>query len=127
MLTNSIATITDAYSHEGRWSLRVLYPDRDDFAATMNFCEAEGLTFDVDVIREMDGEPTGRYGLTERQYETLTTAVERGYCAIPREIAEELADDLGVSHQALSELLRRGHQALIEDTLLIGAGATNEE
>ena len=128
MLANSKATIMDAYGHGGQWSLRVLYPSRDSFSTTMDFCDEEGLTFDVTAIREMEGEPTGRYGLTERQYETLTTAVERGYYAIPREItAQDLAEELDVSHQALSELLRRGHEALIEDTLLIGAGATDED
>jgi hypothetical protein len=30
---------------------------------------------------------------------------------------EELADRLGISHQALSERLRRGHQGLISKTL----------
>jgi len=127
MLANSKATIMDAYGHGGQWSLRVLYPTREDFSTTMGFCDEEGLTFDVSVIREMEGDPTGRYGLTERQYETLTKAVERGYYAIPREVtAQDLAEELGVSHQALSELLRRGHESLIEDTLLIGANTTEE-
>lgn len=34
---------------------------------------------------------------------------------------DDLADGLGISHQPLSERLRRGQQALIEDTLLVGA------
>lgn len=105
----------------------MLYPTRDSFSATIDFCNEEGSIFDADVMREMEGEPTGHYGLTERQYETLTTAVERGYYAIPRETtAQDLADELDVSYQTLSELLRRGHEALIEDTLSIGA-ATGDE
>jgi hypothetical protein len=40
---------------------------------------------------------------------------------VPRSITlEELADDLSVSHQALSEQLRRGTGGLMEDTLLAG-------
>ena len=38
---------------------------------------------------------------------------------IPRKTDQkELAEDLGISHQALSERLRRGCSALIEDTLI---------
>lgn len=122
MLTNAKATITDADGANGRWYLRVMYPSRESLGETYDFCEESELTFDVTAIREMDGDPVGRYGLTEQQYETLTLAVEEGYYEIPRDVsAAELAADLDISHQALSERLRRGTKALIEDTLLIGA------
>ena len=122
IITNARAAITDAHGVDGRWYFRVMYPTRDSLAETNAFCEDSGLTFDVTAIREMDGDPVGRYGLTEQQYETLTLAVEAGYYEIPRTVsASDLADDLGISHQALSERLRRGTKALVEDTLLIGA------
>jgi predicted DNA binding protein len=122
IITNAHATITDAHGAGGRWYFRVMYPTRESLAETNAFCEDSGLTFDVTAIREMDGDPVGRYGLTEQQYETLTLATEQGYYEIPREVsAADLADELGISHQALSERLRRGTKALVEDTLLIGA------
>lgn len=122
MLTNSSATITDAYGTDGRWYLRVLYPDRDALTKTTNFVDEEGLTFEVTAIREMEGEPAGFYGLTEPQFEALSTALVEGYYQVPRETEQsELADELGISHQALSERLRRATGALIEDALLVGA------
>lgn len=121
MLTNSRATVLDAFGSGERWHLRVLYPDREALNRTHEFCENHGLTFDIEVIRELDGEPTGRYGLTEEQYEALVRAVELGYFEVPREVdLEELADELDISHQALSERIRRGCEALIEDTLKVG-------
>ncbi|AGN00356.1 DNA binding domain-containing protein [Salinarchaeum sp. Harcht-Bsk1] len=126
MLTNGGATVLDAYGRDGRWQLRVLYPNRDHFSTTHEFADEHGMTFDVESIREMDGEPAGRFGLTDAQHEALTAAAKAGYYEVPREVTlEELADDLGVSHQALSEQLRRGTCALLEDTLLIGM--TNQE
>ena len=122
MLTNGEATILDAYARSDEWKLRVLYPDRDKFSSTHEFCEEHGMSFEIHAIREMEGQPTGRYGLTEGQYEALVTASRRGYYDVPQGVTlEELADDLDISHQALSEQLRRGTEALIQDTLMIGA------
>jgi predicted DNA binding protein len=122
MLTNSEATITDAYGTDGRWHLRVLYPDRESLSKTTEFRDEEGLTFDITAIREMEGEPVGRYGLTAEQFEALEAALEAGYYEVPRDVDQnELAEELGISHQALSERLRRATGALVEDALLVGA------
>jgi hypothetical protein len=121
MLTHAEATILDAVGQGSQWRLRVLYPERSLFSDTHDFCEAHGLSFDVASIRELDGEPAGRFGLTTEQYEVLSEAAEHGYFEVPREVTlEELADRLGVSHQALSERLRRAIDALVEDTLFVG-------
>ena len=121
MITNSEATILDAVGRDGQWKLRVLYPERDLFSMTHDFCEEHGLDFDVSTIRELEGEPAGRYGLTNEQYEVLAEAARMGYFEVPREVSlEELAEELGVSHQAASERIRRATNALIEDVLFIG-------
>jgi hypothetical protein len=122
MLTNDEATVLDAYGKGDRWQIRVLYPNRDHFSRTHEFADEHGLTFDVESIREMEGEPAGRFGLTEGQYEALVLASKRGFFDIPRETTlEELADELGISHQALSERVRRGTDALVQDALIVGA------
>ncbi|EMA46653.1 helix-turn-helix domain-containing protein [Halococcus saccharolyticus] len=122
MLTNSEATITDAYGTDGRWHLRVLYPDRESLTKTTEFRDEQGLTFDITAIRELEGEPAGRYGLTKEQFEALEAALEAGYYEVPRDVDQnELAEKLGISHQALSERLRRATGALVEDALLVGA------
>ena len=119
MLTTSQATVMDAYGHQGCWYLRVLYPDRESLTKTNEFVEDEGLTFDVTAVRPMEGKPVGRYGLTESQYEALTVGLQTGYFEIPRKTpSSELADQLNISHQALSERLRRAQEALVEDALV---------
>lgn len=121
MITGSEATVMDANGDGRQWYLRVLFPERNALSETVDFCEQRDLTLDVRSVRELDGEPSGRFGLTEEQHVALTTACERGYFEVPRRVdLDELADELGISHQSLSERLRRGHQALIEDTLLVG-------
>ena len=126
-LMNGEATVLDAYGRNDRWHLRVLYPDREHFSRSYEFVEENGLTFDVESIRELEGEPAGRYGMTDGQYRALVLAFDRGYFEVPRKAdLEDLAEELDVSHQALSERLRRGTGALVEDTLIIGALANEE-
>ncbi|MFC6835724.1 bacterio-opsin activator domain-containing protein [Halomarina ordinaria] len=121
MVTSLDATILDAYGDAEAWNLRILYPDRDALSRTNDFCESNGLTFDVIHVREMRGDPVGRFGLTDEQYEAMTMACERGYFSVPRETdLDALAEDLDISHQALSERLRRGTEVLVEEALLVG-------
>lgn len=120
ILVEQRGTILKAHGHDGRWLLRILFPTRDALSATHDFCDRYDLSLDVRNIFELRESPGGRYGLTEEQYETLVTAAEMGYYEVPRGVKlEELAEELEITHQALSELLRRGHDTLIKDTLMI--------
>jgi predicted DNA binding protein len=124
MITTHDATILDAYGRRDRWKLRVMYPDRDELSAINDFCNSHGLSFSVESVREMEGEPAGRYGLTTEQFEALTAAAERGLFEVPRGVTiEQLAEAFDISHQAMSERIRRATGALVEDTLLIGMAA----
>ena len=121
MLTSSEATVLDAYGRGGRWELRMLYPEREGFSETHRFCEEHGLSLDIVSIREVADESAGRFGLTECQHRTLLLAMQHGYFEVPRETTlQELAAELDVSHQALSERLRRATGALVEDTVRVG-------
>ncbi len=128
MLTSAEATVLDAYGWRDRWQLRILYPTRADLAETHEFAEEHGITFDIASVREMDGEPAGRFGLSERQYDALLEATRKGYFKVPREASlQDIAEGMDISHQALSERLRRGVDALVEDTLLVGAVPETEK
>ena len=120
ILVEQRGTILKAHGHDNQWLLRILFPTRDALSATHDFCERYDLSLDIRNIFELRESPGGRYGLTEEQYQTLVTAAEMGYYEVPRGVKlEELAAELDITHQALSELLRRGHDTLIKDTLMI--------
>lgn len=128
LLLEAQATIMSARGSGERWQLRILFPDREALSETKDYCEEYGLTMDIQQIYELRESPGGRYGLTGDQYETLVTAAEEGYYSVPREISQtELADKLGTSHQSLSELLRRGQDTLVKETLFIDYGGDDEE
>lgn len=112
-------TILDAYAKNDAWIFRILFPEHDAVSSTHALCEEYDLDLEFERIYDLSGSlRRGRYGLTESQYETVLTAYDRGYYAVPREITlADLADDLDVSHQALSERLRRAHGTLVERAL----------
>ncbi|WP_418285259.1 bacterio-opsin activator domain-containing protein [Halorubrum sp. DTA46] len=119
LVTNQ-ATILTATTNNERWIVRLMFPTHDGVSETMAHCKAHDIDLEMIAIREMNGQPAGRYGLTDPQFEALTTAWGKGFYTVPR--GAELVDiaaDLGVSHQALSERLRRGIDTLIRDTLMV--------
>lgn len=101
------------------WELRIRFVSRDQFDTFRETLNDEGHSFTLlDLIEP--GSPRVSYGeLTANQRDALVAAQEHGYYEVPRETsARELAEELGISHQSLSELLRRGTGNLIDSTLM---------
>jgi predicted DNA binding protein len=122
ILLEEDATILDATATDESWTLRVLFPEHESVSTTHEFCAEYDIDLRFDSIYQLsDSIRRGKYGLTEAQYESILDAFERGYYEVPRQAQlDEIAEDSDVSHQALSERLRRGHGRLIENTLATG-------
>lgn len=121
VLIEEEGTILSAFGNESGWEFRVLFPDRKSLSRTYEFAEQQGLSFTVSRIYDLDETRSGRFGLTEEQHDTLLLAVEEGYFDVPRGITQpELAKKLDISHQALSERLRRAQKTLTKNTIIIG-------
>jgi len=113
------ATILDAHAREGTWRLQIFFPDHDSVSTVYDFCEEYGIDVSLERICDMsDSYQQDGIRLTEEQYQAISHAYEAGYYDVPRRInQEELAESFDVSHQALSERLRRGHQTVIANML----------
>lgn len=110
------------------WTLDLLFSNRDALSAVYETCTASDIQFEITALRDLNGDQRARDLLTRCQYEALQAAYEHGYFAIPRGITlDDLADKLNISHQALSERLRRGQQALFDQTLRTVANQTEQE
>lgn len=102
---------------DGEWTLHLLFAERDILSSAAECCRNYDIDFDVDTIVRVDDQFEDD-GLTDKQYRTLQRATELGYFDVPRGITiEELAEEFDVSHQALSERLRRGYRTLVESTM----------
>ena len=119
-LAGAHVTLTDVHGSAGRWKLRVLAPERRAIARAYDALAALGCDPDCRSISPAGSECTNDTGVSEKQHTALIRAFELGYYEIPRGVtAKELATDLGITHQALSERFRRAHRELIEDTGMV--------
>ncbi len=91
------------------WSFEIRFSDREALGQCQDCCEDAHISLELTrVYNPTDPEAGPWYGLSEPQREALTLAVRRGYYDIPRGCTTaELADELGISDQAVTERLRR--------------------
>lgn len=112
-------SLVNARGRADRWSLRILFPEQESISMICENWRNHGIDPSIQRVIGVSGMfGCGGLDLSQCQHETLRTAFEMGYYEVPRDITlDDLAEELQVSHQALSERLRRGHRNLIETTL----------
>lgn len=117
-LLEADATVLDATGRSGWWQLEMRFPDRNALADTHDRLDEAGTAVEIVRVSQLGGGPTAHPRLTPEQREALVAAFEHGYFEIPRRTSmEELAAELGISHQALSERLRRAYETLVDAEL----------
>lgn len=120
-VSQSKATVLEAVSDDGdRWDVKVLFPSEESLSEFHDYClEHE---FDVTpnrVYRPENLEGQSKYDMTKEQQEALEAAFHAGYFAVPRErTLTEVAEEMGISRNALSARLRRGQRNLLANTLI---------
>lgn len=118
LVTENGGAILAASGRDRRWTVKLLFHDRESVSTCHEILERYEFETDVTRISGVDDLSTAGTPLTETQYETICKAHELGYFDVPRGVTlEELASELDVSHQALSERLRRSHAALVSAEL----------
>lgn len=127
ILVEEDGVILNANGTNERWKIRALFPDRDAFSRTYDICEERNLTMNIDRIYRLTDFPHGQYGLTKEQYSVLALATKRGYFSVPRTTSMgDLAEELDISQQAVSERLRRAHDTLVRSALAVGPEISTE-
>jgi hypothetical protein len=86
-----------------------------------DYIEDSGLAFDLTrLYRPSHPTSESRVSLTETQEETIRAGLQSGYYEIPRKTTpSELAEQFGISSQALSHRFRRAHRALAEEAVTV--------
>lgn len=105
-LVDNGATIMEAVGRVEGWTMQLRFEHHADLTAFYRQCVDHGITIDLESVHN-HGRPEGiglRPDLTDTQYETLVTALEKGYFEVPRRLnLTELAAEMGVSDTAESE------------------------
>ena len=114
------AYVLSATGTSDSWQLELRFPSRDAMSTFQDRCQDNGISFEVRRVYNPSEPGQGPwFGLTDRQREALVLAVERGYYDIPRTCTTvELAEELGISDQAVTERLRRAINTLTNNTIL---------
>lgn len=108
-------------SPEG-WRFELGFPSRDAFEEFHDSCTDRGFALSLRRVFDEQTDVDSASGLTERQREVLVAAVRHGYLDVPRSASlSDLADELDVSPNAVSEGFRRGVRNLVRETLPVDA------
>ena len=114
--------LLDCRGSDGRWEVEMRFPDRDSFGRYHEFLAKEGVSLELQRLAADDRQHRDRdrgSTLTDAQREALALAYEYGFFEVPRETGlSEIAAQLGISNQAVSERLRRGQAQLIADRVV---------
>ncbi|SIS01502.1 helix-turn-helix domain-containing protein [Natronorubrum thiooxidans] len=119
--------ILSATGSPERWNFELRFSDREAFSQCQTCCEDAQISLELTRIYNPANPDAGSwYGLSEPQREALTLAIRMGYYDIPRGCTTaELADDLGISDQAVTERLRRAIGAFGRHALLTPESAAH--
>lgn len=119
--TETGAVLLKATGRDGQWELELRFDTEDDVIQFKESMDENDLSMDLTRLYHpssstSESPPT----LTETQRETVLAGLRSGYYEIPRETKpSELAEEFGISQQALSKRFRRAHRALAENALTV--------
>lgn len=102
------------------WQFRIRFECTDDLAAFREHCRDHGIDYRLQRIQTVTTEeaPEFEFGLTWAQHEAVLAAVEQGYFEVPRAVLlSDLAAELDISQQAVSEHLRRGVNKILHEVI----------
>lgn len=111
--------ILQATANDDRWRVRFRFVTRDQFETFRSQFADVDPSLQLEQLYEQQFPHQRGGNVTSDQYRALTTAVQSGFFEVPRQSSiEDVADELGISHQAVSERLRRGTANLVRETLV---------
>lgn len=119
--TETGAILLDATGRNEQWELQLRFDSETNVTQFSNYIDDQELALDLSRLYH-PSQPTSESPpmLTETQRETVIAGLRTGYYEIPRETTpSELAEEFGVSQQALSKRFRRAHKALAESAFTV--------
>jgi len=96
-----------------RWEFQLRFHTSEDITTFQQACREEGISLEITSVHELRQSEAGAASgstaeLTAAQREVLVAALEGGYFSIPRKTTlVDLAKEMDISDQAVSERLRR--------------------
>lgn len=122
-IAESEATVLEATGN-GTWLFRLRFTDHGHLSWFHNYCTDHGIEIHIErTYTFQDTQDLGRqFDISQPQREALVLALRRGYFETPSAVTlDELAAELDISRQALSNRIRRGNKQVLQTALLSSA------
>ena len=115
------ATILEAHTENDHWRFQLRLRDHDVLSAFYNYCTDHDIA--IHILRTFTLTERTRsvkdFGLSPEQREALIMGVKMGYFETPSEASlSDLADQLDITQQAVSNRIRRGVHQVLRETLI---------
>lgn len=112
--------LTSAIGRKNQWSFEFRADSQQDLADFQSYCRDHDIPLELTKLHTLSPLESGQeYDLTDAQREAMTVAFRMGYYDSPREATrQDVADELGISPQAVGSRLQRGTRRLISSTLM---------
>jgi predicted DNA binding protein len=120
-LTATTGIIRSAYGYGNEdWEFELLFPSQDQLTKFHNISRENDIKYTLGKMHSLSeaGASTLENVLTDKQREALVLAFQRGYFETPRQVTlSELATELDITQQSMSDRIRHGIEAIVEQTL----------
>lgn len=122
-IAESEAIVLEARGN-GTWTFRLRFPDHGKLTTFHNTIIDEGIPIHIEQTYTLteSSKHLNRFGLTADQREALVLALQQGYFETPREASlDDIAEELGITRQAISNRIRLGTEKVLRTCLLSSA------
>lgn len=122
-IAESDSVVLEAYGNAD-WVFRLRFPDHDRLSRFHNAVIEQGIPIHIERTYTLTEEIEHgyRFDLSQEQREALVLALRRGYFETPSEVSlDELAEELDITRQALSNRIRRGNRNVLSKVLITSA------
>ncbi|WP_336002861.1 helix-turn-helix domain-containing protein [Halorientalis halophila] len=119
-IVDTDVTLLSGRGNDEQWTFEVRVAKQEELSAFQTYCRERDIPIELRQLHALSSIKSDReYDLTDGQRQALELAYARGYFDSPRDATQDdLADEMGITRQAVSSRLQRGMRRLVASTLI---------
>ncbi|MCH7659714.1 MAG: helix-turn-helix domain-containing protein [Euryarchaeota archaeon] len=118
--TNGDEALVQAVGQEDEWFLKIRFGTRKSLGSFQSYCDTHDIDFDLLRLYDIQAPKLAQYDMSARQRDAIVAALKLGYFDVPRNCAlSDVAAELDLSVNAVSERIRRGEANMFRSALTI--------
>ncbi|MFD1599821.1 helix-turn-helix domain-containing protein [Halobellus rarus] len=119
-IVNTEITLLAGIGKEKQWTFEIRASEQQELSDFQTYCQDHNISIELTELHAVSSLRSDReYDLTDGQRKALVLAYSSGYFDSPRDATQaDLADELGITRQAVSSRLQRGMRRLVASSLI---------